>query len=228
VAFKTPQKASAATAVSGMRKANLSWDRALVGGFLGGAYIASGSLVAIAVSSGLAPATWGTLPTLFISAVFTLGLVLVVVAGAELLTGNVALLPAAHFRRRITLAQLGVNSGLVFVGNLLGSLFVAQFLAYKTGIIGASAAAAGSAGLEYTRAVARWATSSAPRTDLGPRAEQPGPRVPRQPRGRRVLRCRLLLVPAPARHRGPRGRAARRRLPGRGSRSTSRADWRRG
>ncbi len=154
MSFKTPQEASAAAVVSGMRKANLSWDRALVGGFLGGAYIAFGSLVAIAVSSGLAPATWGTLPTLFTGAVFTLGLVLVVVAGAELLTGNMALLPIALLRRRITVAQLGVNFGLVLVGNLLGSLFVAYFLAYKTGIIGASASAAGSAGLEHTRAVA--------------------------------------------------------------------------
>ncbi len=154
MSFKTPQEASAAAVVSGMRKANLSWDRALVGGFLGGAYIAFGSLVAIAVSSGLAPATWGTLPTLFTGAVFSLGLILVVVAGAELLTGNMALLPIALLRRRISVAQLGVNFGLVLVGNLLGSLFVAYFLAYKTGVIGASASAAGSAGLEHTRAVA--------------------------------------------------------------------------
>ncbi len=154
MAFKTPQEASAAAVVAGMRKADLSPDKALLAGFLGGAYIAFGSLVAIAVSSGLDPKTWGTLPTLFTGAVFALGLILVVVAGAELLTGNMAILPIALLRRRITPAQLGINFGLVLVGNLLGSLFVAYFLAYKTGVVGATADAAGSAGLEHVRAVA--------------------------------------------------------------------------
>ncbi len=154
MSYKTPQEASASAVVAGVRKANMSWDRALVGGFLAGAYIAFGSLLAIAVSSGLDPKTWGTLPTLFTGAVFALGLILVVVAGAELLTGNMALLPIALLRRKITLSQLGINWGLVLVGNLLGSLFVAYFLAYKTGVIGATSEVAGSAGLEHTRAVA--------------------------------------------------------------------------
>lgn len=151
--YKTPEETSAAAVVSGTRKATMSWDRALVGGFLAGAYIAFGSMVAIAVSSGLDPKTWGTLPTLFTGAVFALGLILVVVAGAELLTGNMALLPIAFFRRKISLAQLGVNFGLVLVGNLLGSLFVAYFLAYKTGVVGGPHAVGGAA-LEHTRAVA--------------------------------------------------------------------------
>ncbi len=154
MSYKTPQETSASAVVAGMRKANLTWDRALVGGFLGGAYIAFGSLVAIAVSSGLDPKVWGTLPTLFTGAVFALGLILVVVAGAELLTGNMALLPIALMRRRITVAQLGVNFGLVLVGNLLGSLFVAYFLAYKSGVVGHLASTPGSAGLEHVRAVA--------------------------------------------------------------------------
>jgi formate/nitrite transporter len=154
MSFKTPQEASAAAVVAGTKKANLSWDRALVGGFLAGAYIAFASLLAIAVSSGLDPKTWGTLPTLFTGFVFVTGLVLVIVAGAELLTGNMALLPIAFFRKRITLAQLGVNFGLVLIGNLAGSLVVAYFLAYRSGIIGTSSSAAGAAGLEHTRAVA--------------------------------------------------------------------------
>jgi formate/nitrite transporter FocA (FNT family) len=48
-------------------------------------------LVAITVSAGLEPKTWGTLPTLFMGAAFTLGLVLVLIAGSHLLTGNMML-----------------------------------------------------------------------------------------------------------------------------------------
>jgi formate/nitrite transporter len=154
MSFKTPQETSAAAVVAGTRKALMTWDRALVGGFLAGAYIAFGSMVAIAVSSGLDPKTWGSLPTLFTGAVFALGLILVIVAGAELLTGNMALLPVALLRRKITPVQLAVNWGLVLVGNLLGSLFVAYFLAYKSGVIPADAHAPGTAGLEHVRAAA--------------------------------------------------------------------------
>ena len=59
MSYKTPQETSAAAVVAGTRKANLTWDRALVGGFLGGAYIAFGSMVAIAVSSGPRPGALG-------------------------------------------------------------------------------------------------------------------------------------------------------------------------
>ena len=154
MAFKTPAQIAAAAVVSGTAKANMSWDRALVGGFMAGAYIAFGSLLAISVSSGLDPKIWGSLPTLFTGVVFSLGLILVVVGGSELLTGNMAALPIALMRGKISWAQLGVNFGLVLVGNLLGSLFVAYFLAYKTGVIGETATAAGNAGLEHSRAVA--------------------------------------------------------------------------
>src|SRR3954451_23414021 len=138
MAFKTPQKTAAAAVETGATKAALSWDKALVGGFLAGAYIAFGGLVAIAVSSGLKPAIWGTLPTLFSGTVFALGLVLVVLAGSELLTGNMALVPIAMLRRRVSLGALGMNFRIVTIGNLIGSLFVAYFLAVKTGVIGSN------------------------------------------------------------------------------------------
>ena len=57
MALKTPQETAHAAVDAGTTKALLSWDKALVGGFLAGAYIAFGGLVAIAVSSGLKPET---------------------------------------------------------------------------------------------------------------------------------------------------------------------------
>jgi formate/nitrite transporter FocA (FNT family) len=63
MATKTPQEIAEAAVDTGATKAKLGWDKALVGGFLAGAYIAFGGLVAIAVSSGLNPEIWGTLPT---------------------------------------------------------------------------------------------------------------------------------------------------------------------
>src|SRR3954447_19395057 len=153
--FKTPKQIAEAAVETGATKAVLSWDKALVGGFLAGAYIAFGGLVAIAVSSGLDPKTWGTLPTLFSGSVFALGLVLVVLAGSELLTGNMALVPIAALRRRVSLPALGLNFTVVTIANLLGSLLVAYFLTIKSGVIGSAGVdPATPAGMEYTRLAA--------------------------------------------------------------------------
>jgi formate/nitrite transporter len=135
MSYKTPQEIAQAGTRTGETKARLPWDKALVAGFLAGAYIAFGAMVAITVSSGMDPKIWGTLPTLFTGAVFSLGLILVVIAGSELLTGNMALVPLAAMKGRATLKRLAENFGLVLIGNLLGSLFVAYFLAVKTGVL---------------------------------------------------------------------------------------------
>jgi len=135
VPYKDPAGITLAAVTAGTRKARTGAGRTLAAGFLAGAYIAFGGLLAISVSSGLDPKTWGTLPTLFTGSVFALGLILVVIAGADLLTGNMALVPMALFRRRINFPALAMNFTLVLVGNLIGSLFVAYFLAVKTGVV---------------------------------------------------------------------------------------------
>jgi hypothetical protein len=49
--------------VADIKQARLGPAQMLVGGFLAGAYIAFEGLLAITVSSGLKPETWGTLFT---------------------------------------------------------------------------------------------------------------------------------------------------------------------
>jgi formate/nitrite transporter len=150
---REPQEMAQAAVATGAKKTHRSWDRVLVSAFLAGAYIAFGALVAITVSSGLDPATWGTLPTLFMGAAFTLGLVLVVIAGSDLATGNMMLVPLSAMRGRISVGDVVRNLTLVLIGNLIGAVFVAYFLAVQTGVIGHSGAS-GSAGLTYERLAA--------------------------------------------------------------------------
>jgi formate/nitrite transporter len=135
MAFKKPQEIPEVATETGVTKAKMSWDKALVAGFLAGAYIAFGALLAVTVTAGMPKDIWGTLPTMFAGAVFSVGLILVVLAGSELLTGNMALIPLAAFKGRVRLRDLFHNFGIVLVGNLLGSLFVAYVLAVKTGVI---------------------------------------------------------------------------------------------
>lgn len=103
---KQPPEVAQAASQMGAKKAWTGWDRVLVSSFLAGAYISFGGLVAITVSSGLDPATWGTLPTLFTGTAFTLGLVLVVIAGSDLATGNMMLVPLSAMRGKIGLGDV--------------------------------------------------------------------------------------------------------------------------
>ena len=144
-----PPQMAAAAIRAGVSKAGLPPAKALIGGFLAGAYIAFGGLLAVIVSSGLDPKTWGGLITLVTGLVFSLGLILVVVGGAELLTGNMMLIPLAVLDGKVSVARMLVNWLWVTIGNLAGSLFVAYVLADKTGVI--KKGADGTAGAAWTR-----------------------------------------------------------------------------
>jgi formate/nitrite transporter len=151
VATKQPSEIAEAAVESGTAKAHLRWDKIVVGAFLAGAYIAFGGLVAMAVSSGLDAETWGTLPTLFMGATFTLGLILVVIAGSHLLTGNMLLVPISAMKGRLSLGDVVRNLTLVLIGNVLGALFVAYFLAVQTGVVGHAGGPPGTATMIYER-----------------------------------------------------------------------------
>jgi len=147
---REPAETAEVAVKAGVKKARRTWDQVLVSSFLAGAYIAFGGMVAITVSSGLDPGTWGTLPTLFTGAAFTLGLVLVVIAGSDLATGNMMLVPLGAMRGKISPGDVVRNVTLVLLGNLLGALFVAYFLAVQTGVIGGTGAE-GPAALTHAR-----------------------------------------------------------------------------
>jgi formate transporter len=147
---REPQEMAQVAAETGAKKVHRSWDRVLVSAFLAGAYISFGALVAITVSSGLDPDTWGTLPTLFMGAAFTLGLVLVLIAGSDLATGNMMLVPLSAMRGKVDVGDVIRNLTLVLLGNLVGALFVAFFLAIQTDVIGDAASEGGSL-LTYER-----------------------------------------------------------------------------
>lgn len=121
----------------GCAKAKLDSGRLLVLGFLAGAYIAFGGLLAVIVGSGavgVGAASPGLQKFIF-AAVFPVGLMLVIIAGAELFTGNAATCIPAALSRRITWGAVARNWTLSYLGNFVGSLAVAYFLTYLTGLL---------------------------------------------------------------------------------------------
>jgi formate/nitrite transporter len=146
MAYKTPDQVATAAVNAGLAKASLSPGRMLGGAFLAGAYIAFAGLLGVAVTAGMPSEIWGTLPTLIFGLAFSMGLVLVIIAGSELVTGNMALLPLALSSKKTTLGRAGMSLGIVTFGNLLGALLVAYFFAVQTGVIGSASSEDGTPG----------------------------------------------------------------------------------
>ena len=111
----------------GVSKASMDAVTLLTLAVLAGAFIAFGGVFATVALSGADGAPWGATRVLA-GVVFSLGLILVVVGGAELFTGN-NLIVMAWAGGRIGTAALARNWTLVYLGNFLGALSVALAVA---------------------------------------------------------------------------------------------------
>lgn len=130
-----PQMALACEA-AGAAKAARDWPALLVLGVLAGAFIAFGAMFMTIVLTGSAELPWGV-ARLLGGLVFSLGLILVIVGGAELFTGD-SLMVLAWASRRITLAALTRTWAVVYLGNIIGAVATAAlvFLAAQHGFAG--------------------------------------------------------------------------------------------
>ncbi|MGE7780122.1 formate/nitrite transporter family protein [Peribacillus sp. NPDC097264] len=133
MSYNNPQQMAQIAINAGKKKATLPLRSILILGFLGGAFIALGFLFYIRVTAGLPP-EWGTLNNLIGGLVFPLGLILTVVAGAELLTGNMMAVSMAALAKKVTVKQLTINWILIAVTNLIGSVFVAYVFGHLLGL----------------------------------------------------------------------------------------------
>ncbi len=112
----------------GVTKAAMPLSSLAVLAVLAGAFIAFGAMFStvITADTSLAPGVSRLLGGL----TFTLGLVLVVVGGAELFTGN-ALIVMAFASGRVRLRALLRNWAVVFVGNLVGAISTAVLVLWS-------------------------------------------------------------------------------------------------
>ncbi|MGF9888228.1 formate/nitrite transporter family protein [Priestia megaterium] len=133
MAFHKPDKMLNIALEAGISKTKLSLSSILMLGFLGGAFIALGFLLDVRVIGNL-PAEWGSLSNLLGGAVFPVGLMLVVLGGAELITGNMMSVSIALYARKISLRQLLHNWFWVTLANFLGAVFIAYFFGHIVGL----------------------------------------------------------------------------------------------
>jgi formate/nitrite transporter len=116
----------------GVAKATSPWFTVFVLGILAGAYIGFGGLLSTTVTFDVA-AKWGIgFSKILGGASFSVGLMLVVIAGAELFTGN-NLMVSSVMMKEITFSTMIKRWGVVFLANFIGSIIVAV-LFYFSGL----------------------------------------------------------------------------------------------
>jgi formate transporter len=171
-AILPPEMAAKAEQI-GVKKANMAFYPMFVLSVLAGAFIALGAIFATTVSAGsiVVTATDGSLALtsgmpygmvrLLAGLVFSLGLILVVIGGAELFTGNILIIMAWASRKVKTVSLLR-NWAIVYTGNFVGAVLTALVMYFSAqytfgnGAIGIHALNAANAktGLGFFQAVA--------------------------------------------------------------------------
>lgn len=127
---------------------------------LAGAFISMGAVFATTVASGASGSLTYGVTKLLVGFVFCLGLILVVVGGAELFTGN-NLIVMAWASGKVSSRALARNWGVVYAGNFIGSIcmallmFLSRQYTFDSGGVGLVALniANGKANLEFGQAI---------------------------------------------------------------------------
>jgi formate/nitrite transporter len=128
MAFNPPAKMCTLAGNAGVYKSKLPTFQLLLRGFLAGAYIAIGSALATICSTGVAANSGPGISNLITGAVFPVGLIAIVLTGAELFTGDCMLIPMAAMMKRASWSNMIRAWIWVYIGNLIGSVFYAYLM----------------------------------------------------------------------------------------------------
>jgi formate/nitrite transporter len=137
--YLTPAEILEYTLETGIRKASFTIKSTMFLSFLAGLFIALASVGSNIIAHNIPDIG---LAKYLAGLIFPTGLILVVVAGAELFTGN-NLISVAVLNRKVSIPVYIKNLAMVWAGNLAGSFFVALLvfysgqLEYSSGLLGA-------------------------------------------------------------------------------------------
>lgn len=138
----TPKEILEKVSDSGIFKSEAAIWKLFLLGILAGAYIAFGAQASQMASFGLVsdPATFGV-GKVVAGAIFPVGLMMVVLCGAELFTGN-CLMITGLLDRKFSFAAMMRNWAVVYVGNFVGSILMVLMISCS-GLLESGAGALG-------------------------------------------------------------------------------------
>lgn len=137
--IKTPPQLHEAAVNAGRAKIETTLrrpGRLTLAAIAAGAFIAIGGILSLTIGYGFPEASAGNpaLQKLLSGAMFPLGLILVVVLGAELFTGNNATLIPAYMDRHYRFGAVVRNWTIVYFGNFIGALAFTYLFVYLAGL----------------------------------------------------------------------------------------------
>lgn len=141
--IRAPREITEAAAVAGAAKAAMTTSgnipRLLIAACLAGAYIALGGTLSLIIGFGFPELTAGNpaVQRLLSGCMFPIGLILVVVLGAELFTGNNALLIPSYIKGAHGFSTVVRNWTLVYLGNFVGAIAFTTVMVYACGLTAA-------------------------------------------------------------------------------------------
>ena len=149
-----PQEIAEKAEAIGVRKAALPFWPMFALSILAGAFIGLGAMFATVTAAGSSTLPYG-IARLLIGLTFCVGLILVVVGGAELFTGN-NLIVMAWASRKVSTLSLLRNWSIVYLGNFVGSVataalvYLARQYASGSGSVGEYALKIAASKMHYT------------------------------------------------------------------------------
>jgi len=133
---KTPKDTYLGMAAKGRDNAKLPIAKTLHQSIMGGCYVGFGGLLSTVVAGncgGIAESNPGLAKFIF-AALFPVNLLLILMSGGQLFTGNSAAVPAALYEGLVTFDDLCKSWGVSYVGNIIGCGLFALAAKY-TGLI---------------------------------------------------------------------------------------------
>lgn len=134
--FNSPSEIKSLLSKSGIAKSKLSIINLVLLGIMSGLFIGLGAHFATTAVTGTVDTLGFGLAKVLGGFVFSVGLMMVVITGSELFTGN-SLMVISLLDKKITLNALLKNWVIVYIANLIGSVLLA-IMVYYTGLNGSS------------------------------------------------------------------------------------------
>lgn len=134
--FLSPDQITKHTEQVGIKKTSTGIFNSFMLAFMGGMFIALASVGSIIATCTIQNFS---IAALISGIVFATGLMMVVIAGGALFTGNVLIIISV-LQKKVSVISMAVNLGVSFIGNLVGALFTVVIIHFSGALEGANGA----------------------------------------------------------------------------------------
>lgn len=135
--YSSPSDITSDFSKSAVQKTQQPFAKQVIYSIIGGAFVSMGGLLAIIVAGGMpevAAANPGITRFIF-GAVFPVGLIMILIGGAQLFTSDCAVLPYGYLNGKLSLKKLLQVWSTVYFSNFIGAAMIAYFFAYKAEVL---------------------------------------------------------------------------------------------